>query len=318
MGRSRRQGEVQLESLRWHLKLSQGPTSAADPVPTVGAVYRRVLRRLALAILRTPVERDHHFDDFTEAEYRRILRAAKDRYAFEVYGTTNAGRHVLWRHDVDCSVHRALHLARLEADEGVTASYFLQLHSVFYNLLEEPVFSRVEEILTLGHQLGLHFDAGFYGGFGCEDELADKLAYERRLLMDLFDRRVDAFSLHDTQMWGSGRFDSDTIAGMTNTNGRDLMARYGYVSDSNGYWRFRRLPDVIAAAEEERLQVLTHPEWWQAEAASPRDRIRRCVEGRGRYIMGWYDDLLATQGRPNIGAPTDSEAGHQRSGSDPD
>jgi hypothetical protein len=50
-------------------------------------------------------------DEFTEAAYRRILQAAKGHYRFERFGTSSAEPHVLWRHDIDISVHRALRIA---------------------------------------------------------------------------------------------------------------------------------------------------------------------------------------------------------------
>ena len=46
---------------------------------------------------------------------------------------------------------------------------------------------------------------------------------------------------------------------------RSVRHRYAYVSDSNGHWRFDRLPDVLENGGHERLHVLTHPEWWQPD-----------------------------------------------------
>ena len=59
-------------------------------------------------------------------------------------------------------------------------------------------------------------------------------------------------------------------------------------------------PEVAAVGEHERLHVLTHPEWWQAEAMSPRRRIMRCIEGRAAPEEN-YDALLADNQRVNVG-----------------
>ena len=77
---------------------------------------------------------------------------------------------------------------------------------------------------------------------------------------------------------------ADRLAGLPNAYAAALEARYDYVSDSNGYWRFRRLDAVLADADVERLHVLTHPEWWPPEAMSPRARLERSARGsrRGR------------------------------------
>jgi hypothetical protein len=240
------------------------------------------------------------FEEFTERGYRGLVTRARDRYAFVPFGFAGDEPHVLWRHDLDYSVHRALRIAEIEAEEGVRATYNFLLHSELYNLLELEVMQRARRILDLGHWLGLHFDAGFYGGFDTEDALAEKLAWERNVLETLFERPVTAFSLHNTDVSNSARFDADVIAGLPSANGRTLRETYGYVSDSNGYWRFRPLGDVLASGEHARLHVLTHPEWWQAEAMSPRRRITRCVEGRSAFAERSYDALLEMCGRVNI------------------
>jgi hypothetical protein len=244
------------------------------------------------------VASDWHFEDFTEASYRHILGAARARYAFEPFGTRAAGPHVLWRHDVDYSVHRAVALARLEADLGVRATYFLTLRSDLYNVFEPAVHARAREIAALGHWIGLHFDAGF--GDGGRD---DRAAWERRVLSEALEVPVDAVSLHNPSVSGTQDEDAEALGGMAHAGARSVRDRYAYVSDSNGYWRFDRLPDVIAAGRHERLHVLTHPEWWQKRPMSPRERILRCIAGRSAASEATYDALLADNRRVNVGLP---------------
>lgn len=77
-----------------------------------------------------------------------------------------AAPNVLWLHDVDMSPRRALALARLEADEGITATYFVMPSSAFYNLFEREVREPFEAVAALGHRLGLHFDLGAWASGG--------------------------------------------------------------------------------------------------------------------------------------------------------
>jgi hypothetical protein len=240
----------------------------------------------------------YRFADFTEDRYREMLAAAGRAYSFEPFGTTSQAPHVLWRHDVDVSPHRALRLAEIEAEEGARATYFLCLHSEFYNLLEADIFGRVRRILQLGHWPGLHFDPSFYGSER-NDELAEKIGFERDLLTELVGQPVETLSFHNPTAW-EHFLSEDRLAGMTNAYGSTISEKYAYVSDSNGYWRHSRLPDVLAAAENPRLHVLTHPEWWQAEPMSPRERLARCIEGRARHLEEWYDDQLRIWDRENI------------------
>ena len=244
---------------------------------------------------------EHSYPDFTESEYAALLSLAKRSYRFLPFADAlaSAPRSLLWRHDVDFSVHRALALARIEAEEGARATYFLYLHSGFYNALELEVAERVREIVSLGHELGLHFDPTFYTAAGRDPEEA--LLRERALLEDLFECPVLSFSLHnpDVAGWDVHR---DEVGGMVNAYGATLRRTFGYVSDSNGYWRFRRLRDVLEDAAEERLHVLTHPEWWVPEPLSPRERVTRCIEGRAARQHERYDRVMAAMGRRNVGA----------------
>ena len=96
--------------------------------------------------------------------------------------------HVLWRHDVDYSLHRALVLARIEAELGARATYFLSLHSDLYNVLEPAVHARAREIAALGHWIGLHFDAGFYA----DGSLDERAAWEGRVLSEALEVPVRA------------------------------------------------------------------------------------------------------------------------------
>ena len=243
---------------------------------------------------------EYHFDDFTEQHYRHVLDSAAKRYAFEPFGTSSAATHVLWRHDVDISVHRGAALARMEAETGVRSTYFLQLRSTFYNLLEREVATLARGIIGLGHWAGLHFDLSFYGELA-PDDLVERLGEERRILEGLLEAPVKAFSFHNPSVGNALELRSDVMAGMANAYGEDLRARYRYVSDSSGHWRFDRLASVIEDETPPRLHVLTHPEWWQAQVMSPRERVARCAEGRARRAMALYDAEVAKMGRENIG-----------------
>ena len=69
-----------------------------------------------------------------------------------------SGPYVLWRHDVDLDLAAVLPVARIEAEEGVRATYFLMLRSRFYNLLSAQGAEVVHRLAELGHAVGLHCD----------------------------------------------------------------------------------------------------------------------------------------------------------------
>ena len=242
------------------------------------------------------------WEDFTEESYRQVLGLARERYEFEPFpGGVSGGPHVLWRHDVDFSVHRALALARIEAEEGARATYLFFVTGPFYNVLEPEIASRMREIAGLGHWLGLHFDLGVHPEAVAEETLIAKLASERDLLSSVVEQPIGVVSFHNPGATGADALDAAELAGMTNVYGRGIRDGYAYVSDSNGYWRHERLHDVVEAGKHDRLHVLTHPEWWQPEAMSPRARLERCLEGRTEHAREWYLAPTRAHGRETPG-----------------
>ena len=59
------------------------------------------------------------------------------------------------RHDVDYSTAAALRLARLEAERGVYATYFLLPNSFYYNLLSPEHADVPSRLAALGHEVDL-------------------------------------------------------------------------------------------------------------------------------------------------------------------
>ncbi|MDP9203658.1 MAG: hypothetical protein M3P26_17275 [Gemmatimonadota bacterium] len=243
------------------------------------------------------------FGDFTESEYRRLLGLAREGWRFVGFGDwrKEAGQLILWRHDIDFSPHRALKLAQIENEMEVRATYFVLLNSNFYNALEPPVIGLLKNIRELGHDLALHFDPGAHrSGFDCTQDTQSALELDKRILERYCDTKVTAFSYHNPDTVAGGIADDDHIGGMVNAYGREIRERFSYVSDSNGYWRHRRLRDVLEAREEIKLHALTHPEWWTSEPMSPRDRVTRCIEGRAKRQHLDYDTFLERYHRTNV------------------
>ena len=242
----------------------------------------------------------YHFEDFTEDNFRRLLTIAKERYRFIRYSEAErSDSFLLLRHDVDFSPHRALALAEIERQEGVCATFFVQLTSFFYNVFEKEVMEILKEIKYLGHDLGLHFDADVYGIIARES-LEAWLEFERKTVESLIAAEIKSFSYHNPTP-EILRHDDSCYAGMVNAYSAYLRENAGYCSDSNGYWRHDRLEDVLRDGEHKRLQVLVHPGWWQSEPMSPYDRIMRCIEGRAEGQRLLYDRLLKEHGRKNVG-----------------
>ena len=236
------------------------------------------------------------FTDFTLGAYATLLDQAAARYRFVQFGDGSAGDgRALWRHDIDFSPHRALAMAELEAARGLCATYFLQLTSSFYNVLELDNIVRLRQIADLGHAIGIHFEPS-------GDAPAERLNFEARTLETALGVSIRVFSLHNPTTYNLAQFEAKEVAGMINASAPDWRREFIYCSDSNGLWRFRSLTEVIADPDSRNIYTLTHPEWWQDEAMPPRERIKRCIDGRANFCIQYYDGLLAANFRPNVGS----------------
>lgn len=258
-----------------------------------------------ISVDNVPLNSRSNDSDFTVESYRRLLVLAKRSYAFASYSEIPWGqRFVLWRHDCDYSLNRAHALARVEVEEGIRATYFLNPHCEFYSLLEKSQHRLVREIVGMGHDIGLHFDAAFHD-ISDEEMLGQQVRAEAALLEELYDVKVSVFSFHNP-VASHMNCEAETYGGLVNCYSRRFKTEVPYCSDSNGYWRFRRLQDVLLEAADPCLQVLTHPDWWQESEMPPRQRIFRSVYGRAKATMRLYDAGLSAHGRQNIAGAMDA------------
>jgi hypothetical protein len=199
-------------------------------------------------------------------------------------------------------LNRAHALAKIEASEGIHATYFLNPHSEFYNLFEKKQHLLVLDIIKMGHEIGLHFDAAFHK-ISDEAGLGDQISAEAALLKGLYGVNPVAFSFHNP-VAAHLSCDNEMYGGLVNCYSQRFKTEVPYCSDSNGYWRFRRLQEVLTKATDPCLQVLTHPGWWQEVEMSPRQRIFRSAYGRAAATMRDYDYGLELHNRMNHAGAT--------------
>ena len=235
---------------------------------------------------------------FTEENYRDILMQTKKRYKFVDYVSDLTAKDVvLWRHDVDFTPHRALALAKIEKELDIKSTFFIQISSNFYNLFESEIKDIFYNIFDLGHDIGLHFDSTLYD-IQCLDDFTLWLQYEKDILEGFFDKKVEVFSFHNPTV-EILKYNDFKYIDMVNTYSSEIKEGFKYCSDSNGYWRFDKLDDVVSD-NHERLHILTHPIWWQGEFMSPRSKVLRCIELRAKKQEIFYDNLLKINGRVNV------------------
>ena len=223
--------------------------------------------------------------EFTYKAYNHMLQLLKNNgYNFCSYDNyPRAERCVIMRHDIDYSLEQAVKLAQIENDFGIQSTYFVLLTSDFYNPASSGSYRNLHDIINLGHHVGLHFDETAYSYE--EYRLEYYVRKEARILSDLLDVNINAFSLHrpnqrtiETQL---------IIPGLVNSYGEEFFQEFKYISDSRRRWR-EPVEDIIQGSEFPRLHILTHSFWYhekdQPIGRTVRDFIASAGEDRKKCL----------------------------------
>lgn len=198
--------------------------------------------------------------DFNLAAYRALLLAIVDGgYEFRGYEDANHSmRHIVLRHDIDMSLGAALPVAEIEQSLGIKAHYFILARSEMYNLFSARSKSAIRHIISLGHEIGLHFDAGLYVGDFAE---LDRAAGEECAVLEAATgHAVRSISFHRPAK--SLLSHSAKFGGRIHTYQPRYFKEMGYCSDSRGAWRYGHPLEHSAFRDGRALQLLTHPIWW--------------------------------------------------------
>ena len=185
-------------------------------------------------------------------------------------------RFIYLRHDVDRSLEKAAAMAAWERDLGVKATYFVRLHSRYYNCYSFPGLKALRAIMNFGHEIGLHTE--FYDiAKVLGDDGAAVFAREKSILEEIIERPVRVFSPHRT----TGSTNTDEIMSRLKAlgNSHQMLCTFDdhfqrdvkYISDSSGIWR-EGCPCAYLD-KHLRLQILVHPIWWYREHIELEDPI---------------------------------------------
>lgn len=244
----------------------------------------------------------YNFDYFTIDHYYTLVKLAIDRgfkfltYVDDLHKTDR--KEILWRHDVEFSPEIALQMAKIEHKLGVKATYFFQVHSEFYNVFEPYHTHILKEIQSLGHEIGLHFDAHYYN-IQNQEALDKYITLDKEYFENVFNIILRVFSFHNTNQFILNCEDF-MYGGLINVYSKYFKNNYNYCSDSTGYWRYEILDEVLMDDSIQYLQVLTHDAMWSNSVMAPRKRVRWSIEHEAERVKARYDELLEIFGAKNI------------------
>ena len=221
--------------------------------------------------------------EFTYEAYIELISLLKrNNYIFSKYTNFNKiNKPVILRHDVDISLEKALDMAKLEFQNGVSSTYFVLLSTNFYNIFSKESNEILFEIMDLGHEVGLHFDEKRYE-IKDEEDLEKYIQYEKDVLEKALNKEVNMVSMHRPSKW---ILENDIhLRTIINTYSTEFLHHFKYISDSRMHWR-EDIISVIKSNDYDKLHILTHPFWYAENKGDIKNRVKCYINqaNKNRY-----------------------------------
>ena len=188
--------------------------------------------------------------EFSLAHYEEVLEKIKDRA-----GTATERMDIVLAHDIDIFPDYALQMARLENKHGIKATYYVLLHSEWYNALSPENMAVWKEIGELGHELALHYDGNY--------------DLDLQTIHAAFCAMLKTMSVNISQHLVGITPDIHIPATLQDRAALVKQHSYKYIADSGGWWR----NGCICTHTDERLLFVCHPVWW-IKTENPFDKVR--------------------------------------------
>lgn len=223
--------------------------------------------------------------DFTYEGYIELIKLLKDKgYDFCRYlNYDKYKKTVIFRHDIDNSLEKALEIAKIEHENNITSTFFVLLSTNFYNIFSKESNDILRGIIALGHDVGLHFDEKRYD-ISSIKELEYWVLKESKILEETLGEKVNSVSMHRPSKWileNDIHFD-----GIINSYSKEFLSDFKYLSDSRMRWR----EDVISIVDSEvydRLHILTHAFWYADNNETMEEKLNKFI-GDGRKERYYY------------------------------
>lgn len=202
-------------------------------------------------------------------------------------------RFCIIRHDIEYSIDRALELAEIESELGVSASYFFQIRNNTYNALSNVNVKKIKKIRSLGHKIGLHVYVD-RGSLLNVKNLEDMIKGDILILESFLQCEVDRFSYHrptiellNLKINVPEKINAYDNKFFTVFGKEDLQegTKVLYLADSNHRWKYGEIED-INFRKNKKIQILFHPFSWSPRGLDNLNNFKNLLNER-------YNELKA-------------------------
>lgn len=229
-------------------------------------------------------------EDFSYDYLQRFYQALQKKFKIAQLGNAEEviqakEATVFIRHDIDVSLDRALKMAHFENKMGIFSTYHVMLANPFYSA--QKSVDKIKKIKSLGHEIGLHYDAKAQARLEAFQNIEDDAAKVCTQLENLMDAPIRSLSFH----WPQPELYSGPLklAGRISSYASELFK--WYLSDSKARWREGEPLKSLENPRSQFLQVLVHPIWWDTEHQKPMQRLTNFLEETSQELNIPYKQL---------------------------
>ncbi len=200
--------------------------------------------------------------NFSYHHYIETLKLFSKKYQIYPVGNYNKIKtdenFILLRHDVDISFEKALEIAKLEKKNNFFSTFFILLHSPYYNALSPENSKIITEISSMGHEIGLHYDTTMMSKNN--EKFLLQLKNEADLLSDITGGlKIKSVAQHNTSITDN-RSSFIPQSQFIDPMSKEILKNMLYLSDSVQNWRQSCMCNHLE--KNTNIQILTHPIWW--------------------------------------------------------
>ena len=219
--------------------------------------------------------------EFTYSFYSQLINSIRenDYQVCSYHNYEQFNKPCILRHDVDNSLEKALEFAKLESELGVVSTYFILLSTDFYNISSRRSLDIINEIKSLGHDVGLHFDELKYDD---NVDVVSAIKQECKIMSLILDTDINSVSMHRPSKKTLDA--SYKIDGIVNSYDKIFFNDFKYISDSRRNWREN--PFEAISENHNKLHILTHSFWYNEKDININDRVSNFVNNANneRYL----------------------------------
>lgn len=249
--------------------------------------------------------------DFTLDKYRElcqtVIRENFETITFRDFFMSNLKNHkfIIFRHDVERDIYKALHMARLENEYGIAATYYIRYNSKVF------LQNIIEEISRLGHEIGYHY------------EVLDKANGDYDEAVEIFKRELKGFreiTTIDTVCMHGGniftRWSNKDLWGKIDLTEFNILGepyisvdytKIDYFTDTSRTWEnkyqlkdnvefnrhsIKTTDDLISLIDEGKIKkacILAHPDRWNNNVISwSKELIFQNIKNIGKAGILFY------------------------------